>query len=306
MAVIHLTWDEIDELVRGLAARLPGDSCCWGVPRGGSVVAAMLRSNHGINITADWTEATVAVDDIIDSGRTAQYVWNRHGLKVEALIVKDTTDWIVFPWEGTELSEDAENTVTRFLQQIGENPNRRELERMPKRVVNYWERLFSGYRYGADEISELLRNGNGGSAALTEQDGMVFLPGIPYVSSCENHLLPFFGTAHVGYVSEGYSVNPADVPKVVYALSRRLQIQDRLTGQICESLESMTRGVAVRLVGNYLCPMVQGKTDRQAVSETTAFAGKFRDAPELQDRFLSLCRQQPEAWVGLREHSHAG
>ena len=195
------------------------------------MVAAMLRSNHGISITADWKEATVAVDDIIDSGRTAKYVWDRHGLEVEALIVKETTDWIVFPWEGTELSEDAENTVTRFLQQIGEDPNRRELERMPRRVVHYWDRLFSGYRYGADEISELLRSANGSPAALTEQDGMVFLPGISYVSSCEKHLLPFFGTAHVGYVAAGDRAIPADVPKLVYALSRRLQIQDRLTGQ---------------------------------------------------------------------------
>ena len=306
MTVINLTWDEIDELVRGLAARLPDDSCCWGVPRGGSVVAAMLRSNHGINITADWTEATIAVDDIIDSGRTAQYVWNRHGLKVEALIVKETTDWIVFPWEGTELSEDAENTVTRFLQQIGENPNRRELKRMPSRAVNYWERLFSGYRYGVDEISELLRNGNDAPAALTEQDGMVFLPAIPYISSCENHLLPFFGTAHVGYVTAGCRANPADVPRLVYVLSRRLQIQDRLTGQICEFLGSRTEGAAVRLVGNYLCPMVHGRIDRQTVSETTAFAGRFRDDPELQDRFLSLCRRQADTWVELREHSHAG
>lgn len=306
MAVINLTWDEIDELVRGLAARLPADSCCWGVPRGGSVVAAMLRSNHGISITADWTEATMAVDDIIDSGRTAQYVWNRHGLKVEALIVKETTDWIVFPWEGTELSEDAENTVTRFLQQIGENPNRRELKRMPKRVVKYWERLFSGYRYGVDEISELLRNGNGTTAALAEQDGMVFLPEISYVSSCEKHLLPFFGTAHVGYVTAGCRGNLADVPRLVHALSRRLQTQDRLTGQICHSLESRTEGVAVRLMGNHLCPMVQGRVDRQTVSETTAFAGKFWNDPEQQGRFLSLSRQRSETWVGLREHSHAG
>ena len=306
MAVINLTWDEIDDLVKGLAARLPDDCCCWGVPRGGSVVAAMLRSNHGISITADWTEATVAVDDIIDSGRTAQYVWDRQGLKVEALIVKETTDWIVFPWEGTELSEDAENTVTRFLQQIGENPNRRELERMPRTVVRYWERLFSGYRFGVDELSELLRNGNGSPAALPEQDGMVFLPGIPYVSSCEKHLLPFYGTAHVGYVAADDRGYPSDVPTLVYALSRRLQVQDRLTGQICESLESRTKGAAVRLVGNYLCPMVQGRMDRQTVSETTAFVGRFRDDPELQDRFLSLCRQQSETWVELREHSHAG
>ncbi len=292
MAVINLTWDEIDDLVRKLADRLPPNSCCWGVPRGGSVVAALLRSNHGINITADWTEATVAVDDIIDSGRTAKYVWDRHSLKVEALIVKETTDWIVFPWEGTELSEDAENTVTRFLQQIGENPNRRELERMPRRVVNYWDRLFSGYRYGNDEISGLLQDASSDSTAGHNGDGLVVLPGIPYVSSCEKHLLPFFGTARVGFIEGRNQQSPGNVPMLVYALSRRLQIQDRLTGQICQALEAGYEGVAVRLVGNYLCPMVQGRSDRETMSETTAFAGKFENDAELRDRFLAICTQK--------------
>lgn len=306
MAVINLTWDEIDELVRGLAARLPENSRCWGVPRGGSVVAALLRSNHGISITADWTEATVAVDDIIDSGRTAAYVWNRHGLKVEALIVKETTDWIVFPWEGTELSEDAENTVTRFLQQIGENPNRRELERMPRRVVNYWERLFSGYRYGDDEITEILLDRESCQEPAHNESGLVILPEISYVSSCEKHLLPFFGAACVGYIDEGSRPIEGNVPLLVYALSRRLQIQDRLTDQICRALESVAEGVAVRLVGNYLCPMVQGRAEQETVSETTAFAGKFEDHPDLQDRFLAVCRRRSSAPSTLRERRHAG
>ena len=306
MAVINLTWDEIDDLVRRLADRLPAESRCWGVPRGGSVVAALLRSNHGINITADWSEATVAVDDIIDSGRTAAYVWNRHGLKVEALIVKETTDWIVFPWEGTELSEDAENTVTRFLQQIGENPNRRELERMPRRVVNYWDRLFSGYRFSNDEISGLLQEAPCDAAPANGESGLVVLPAIPYVSSCEKHLLPFFGKAYVGYIGAGSHAFPGNVPMLVYALSRRLQVQDRLTGQICEALGPGNDGVAVLLTGNYLCPMVQGRSDREAVSETTSFAGSFQDQPELQNRFLAICRQETPFSSALHEQRHAG
>lgn len=306
VAVINLTWDEIDELVRGLADRLPANSCCWGVPRGGSVVAALLRSNHGINITADWTEATVAVDDIIDSGRTAKYVWDRHGLKVEALIVKETTDWIVFPWEGTELSEDAENTVTRFLQQIGENPNRRELERMPRLVVNYWDRLFSGYRYGDDEISGLLQDASSDTATRHIEHGLAVLPGIPYVSSCEKHLLPFFGTARVGLLESRRHTFSGNVPMLVYALSRRLQIQDRLTGQICQALEAEYEGVAVSLIGNYLCPMVQGRSDRETVSETTAFAGKFEHHPELQNRFVAICRQEGALRDKLHGRGFAG
>ena len=291
MAVINLTWEEIDQLVDKLASRLPPDCCCWGVPRGGSVVAALLRSNHRIKITADWTEATVAVDDIIDSGRTAQQVWKKQGLKVEALIVKETTDWIVFPWEGTELSEDAEHTVTRFLEQIGEDPNRPELERMPRRVVNFWEKLFSGYRFGNGDLSELIQSGTTLANGLRSDNEMVVLAEIPFVSACEKHLLPFHGVAHVGYLPSSELEPPRDVVRLVDALSRRLQVQERLTGQICNVLGERTAGAAVMLEGNYVCPKVQGKHDRRATRETTAFSGKFKDCGDLQERFLLLSKQ---------------
>ena len=293
MAVINLTWDEIDRLVDGLAGRLPPNSCCWGIPRGGSVVAALLRSGHGVNITADWTEATIAVDDIIDSGRTAIEVREKHGLRTEALIVKETTDWVVFPWEGTELSEDAQHTVTRFLQQIGENPNRAELERMPRRVVNFWEKLFSGYQCSDDDIAYLLRGGDSLQEGSIFDDEMIVLPEIPYVSSCENHLLPFFGVARIGYLPRERQSCLGDVPKLVDVLSRRLQVQDRLTHQICNFLEGTTEGAAVLLRGNYLCPMVQGRGDRRSTWESTAFSGRFRDGANLRERFLTLSRQAP-------------
>ena len=291
MAVINLTWAEIDQLVDKLARRLPRESCCWGVPRGGSVVAALLRSNHGINITADWREATIAVDDIIDSGLTARQVWKKQGLKVEALIVKETTDWVVFPWEGTELSEDAEHTVTRFLEQIGEDPNRRELERMPRRVVKFWEKLFSGYSYGDGDLSNLIRNGTSAANGWDSNEELVVLPEIPFVSSCEKHLLPFYGLAHVGYLPSKKEGPPGEVPRLVDVLSRRLQAQERLTDQICEVLEGRTEGAAVMLEGNYLCPMVQGRADRGSIFETTAFSGKFKESGDLQDRFLELSKQ---------------
>ena len=292
MAVINLTWTEIDELVGQLAHRLPPDSCCWGVPRGGSVVAALLRSNHGISITADWTEATIAVDDIIDSGHTAQQVWKRQGLKVEALIVKESTDWIVFPWEGTELGEDAEHTVTRFLEQIGEDPKRPELERMPRRVVNLWERLFSGYQYSIDDLPDLIGSGGTGSNGSHPIGDVVVPPGIPFVSSCEKHLIPFYGRVRVGYVASNSHGDPENIPKLVDILSRRLQVRERLADQICRALEERTKGAAVLLEANYLCPMVRGRTDSSETSEITAFGGVFKDSEELQDRFLQFVKQE--------------
>ena len=302
MRVRQLTWAEIDRMVDGLAARLPPGSRCWGVPRGGSVVAAMLRSRHGVAITADSSDATVAVDDLIDSGRTARMVKEKYNLDLEPLFVKESSDWIVFPWEGTELAEDAENTVTRMLQQIGEDPNRPELEDTPRQVVQCWDGLFSGYRYANGDVTQLLESAQASSEALRVKTngGMLVVPNIPFISTCENHLLPFFGAADVacllaegtnslsplGRVGVGASLSIGSIPQVVDALARRLQTQQGLTQQICHALARNTDGAAVRLKGTYLCQMARGLEERQSIVETTAFSGGFRPDAELQSRFL--------------------
>ena len=276
-------------MVDGLAARLPPGSLCWGVPRGGSVVAAMLRSKHGVSITADSSEATIAVDDLIDSGRTARMVREKYNLSLEPLFVKENNDWVVFPWEGTELAEDAENTVTRMLQQIGEDPNRPELEDTPRQVVQCWEGLFSGYRYADSDVAGLLECDSAPVPPSTGKiaDGMFVFPDIPFISTCENHLLPFFGAVDVACLTSEGKSGLGNTPCLVDALARRLQTQQRLTEQICHALARNTDGAAVRLKGTYLCPMAQGLAVRQSIVETRAFSGGFRPDPELQSRFLS-------------------
>ena len=284
-----MTWTEIDRMVDGLAARLPPGSLCWGVPRGGSVVAAMLRSKHGVSITADSSEATIAVDDLIDSGRTARMVKEKYNLNLEPLLIKENNDWIVFPWEGTELAEDAENTVTRMLQQIGEDPNRPELEDTPRQVVQCWDDLFSGYRYADSDVSALLECDYTPATSVSGRngDGMLVYPDIPFISTCENHLLPFFGEAYVACLAGEATNGLGNIPRMVDALARRLQTQQRLTEQICHALARKTEGAAVSVKGTYLCPMAQGLEVRQSTLETTAFSGGFRPDPELQCRFLS-------------------
>ena len=289
MRVRQLTWAEIDRLVDGLASRLPPNSRCWGVPRGGSVVAAMLRSKHGVTITADSTDATIAVDDLIDSGRTARMVKEKYNLSLEPLLVKDNTDWIVFPWEGTELTEDAENTVTRMLQQIGEDPNRPELQHTPRQVVECWDDLFSGYRYADADVAGLLLNQECNSSPVEAEfrGEMLVVSGIPFISTCENHLLPFFGSADVACIPLDAASGLGSIPQVVDALARRLQTQQRLTEQICHTLAQNTDGAGVRLKGAFLCPMARGLESRETMVETSAFSGGFRPDPELQNRFLS-------------------
>ncbi len=288
MHVKMLSWAEIDRLVDGLASRLPPGSRCWGVPRGGSVVAAMLRSKHGVTITADSSDATIAVDDLIDSGRTAKMVREKYNLNLEPLLVKENSDWIVFPWEGTELMEDAENTVTRMLQQIGEDPTRPELEDTPRRVVQCWDDLFSGYRYANDDVAALLDGGVAGHCSPHGKcvGSMYLVADIPFISTCENHLLPFYGTADVACLPSVGANGLYGIPRLVDAFARRLQTQQRLTEQICHALGGKTEGAAVRLTGTYVCSMARGLRSRQSEVETSAFAGGFRPDSALQDQFF--------------------
>ena len=284
MQIKNLTWDDIDRLTDDLAARLPRGSRCWGVPRGGSVVAALLRSRHNTSITAHWSEATIAVDDIIDSGRTARWVRENCRLDLEPLIIKQNADWIVFPWEGSELAEDAENTVTRMLQQIGENPNRPRLQDTPRRVVQVWEALYSGNRQ--NPAAALLPETRLPPTAAVNH-GLVTLTGIPYISVCEKHLLPFHGVAHISYRPGPAAPNghlPLDPPQLVNILSRRLQRPQRLARQICAALTPHTRAAAVQLDANLLCRMTR-KGDAQPSTVTKhAFSGELSD-PARQAQF---------------------
>ena len=305
MQIKNLTWDDIDRLTDDLAARLPRGSRCWGVPRGGSVVAALLRSRHNTSITAHWSDATIAVDDLIDSGRTARWVRENCRLDLEPLIIKQNADWIVFPWEGSELAEDAENTVTRMLQQIGENPNRPQLQDTPRRVVQVWDALFSGYRQNAaaallpetriPPAAALLPETRIPPAAAAD-NGLVAMPGLPYISACEKHLLPFHGTAHISYLTGPTAPNgnlPVDLPQLVNLLSRRLQRPQRLARQICAALTPHTRAAAVRLDANLICRMtLKGEAQPSAVTKH-AFSGEL-SAPALQAQFkAALPAPQP-------------
>ena len=304
MQIRKLTWAEVDGLVDGLAARLPRGSRCWGVPRGGSVVAALLRSRCGVGITADWREATIAVDDIIDSGRTARWVRENYKMSLEPLIVKQNADWIVFPWEGSELEEDVENTVTRMLQQIGEDPNRPELADTPRRVAQCWRGLFAGYRgVAADAALPATRRPPG---ATIGGDGLVAVTGLTFVSSCEKHLLPFHGAADVGYLPQTADGGVAvDLPRLVHLLASRLQRPERLARQLCDALADHTRGAAVHLEANFLCRMALEGAGRPAAVTKFSFSGAFaagRDGDYWQDRFRSRVCARPETIPAIANH----
>ncbi|HUN65310.1 MAG TPA: GTP cyclohydrolase I FolE [Bacteroidota bacterium] len=183
----------------------------------------------------------------------------------------------------TASSSGIEKHVRGILSLIGEDPSREGLLRTPARVAKAWEFLTAGY---TGDVEALL---NG--AIFTEKyDEMVIVKDIDFFSLCEHHLLPFYGKAHVAYIPNGKIVGLSKIPRIVELFSRRLQVQERLTQQIAETLFSALNpdGVAVVIEARHLCMMMRGVEKQNSVASTSAMLGSFRDDERTRNEFLKL------------------
>ena len=252
----------------------------WGIPRGGGYVAAMLHygvylaANQGgigglIEAVACPEDAMLAVDDIVDSGRTAQDVKERYGLETYALVDRRqegrwADGWIIFPWEGASgMEDDGRQLITRMLQIIGEDPQRPGLQDTPRRIVESWRELFEGYSF----------TNAGLTAMLTRFDGPlnpVTVEGISFVSTCEHHMMPYRGVVEIGYTPKDGVIGLSKLPKVVQLLARRLTIQERLTQDIIDVLRPVAVSACVRIVARHSCLSDRGVRDKDVAGITVA------------------------------------
>jgi len=173
--------------------------------------------------------------------------------------------------------------VRRELELIGEDPMREGLLRTPERVAKSLAWLTRGYE---QDVADVV-----GSAVFEEAHSqMVLVRDIDFYSLCEHHMLPFFGKVHIAYVPDGRIVGLSKLPRVVEVFARRLQVQERLTEQIAEGIESVLRpaGVGVVVEAEHLCMMMRGVEKQHSTTITSALRGCFRDAPATRDEFLRL------------------
>lgn len=262
----------------------------YGVPRGGvhavyAVAAALGAAGVNFRVTADPAEATVIVDDIIDSGKTRdRYLKKYPGTPFVALL-EQTRDWVVFPWEvdGDGATSSADDIPRRLLQWMGEDVNRGGLIETPKRFLKAWEHYTRGYGQDPDEI---LKSFEDGAEAYNE---MVLVRDINVYSHCEHHLAPFFGVAHVGYIPNGRIVGLSKLARLVDVFARRLQVQERLTNQIAQALEDSLapKGVAVVLQCRHMCMESRGIQQRGTSTITSAMRGSMLE-PAARAEFLKL------------------
>jgi GTP cyclohydrolase I len=180
-----------------------------------------------------------------------------------------------------------ERVIRDLLKELGQDPDREGLEKTPARVAKALRYLTSGYQ---TDVRDVLND-----ALFTEQyDEMVIVKDIDFFSVCEHHLLPFFGKCHIAYMPSKKIVGLSKLPRLVEMFSRRLQVQERLTTQIAQTLNDALRprGVAVVMEALHMCMLMRGVEKQNSKAVTSAMLGAFRDRPETRAEFMELIKSR--------------
>ncbi len=176
-----------------------------------------------------------------------------------------------------------EKLIRQLLTDLGEDPDREGLKKTPERVARAWTFLTRGYK---EDPRALI------SSAIFEEENqeMVLLKEVDFFSMCEHHLMPFFGKAHVAYIPDRRIVGLSKLARLVDVFARRLQVQERLTRQIAETLQSELRplGVAVVMEAEHLCMQMRGVEKQNSVAVTSCMLGVFRDNLATRSELLNL------------------
>ncbi|NOS78605.1 MAG: GTP cyclohydrolase I FolE [Nitrospira sp.] len=176
--------------------------------------------------------------------------------------------------------------VTETLLALGENPGRNGLLKTPERVAKALAFMTQGYHRDIDHLLN-------GALFPIEYDEMVIVKDIDFYSMCEHHLLPFYGKVHVGYLPNKKVVGLSKIPRIVDTFARRLQVQERLTVQIAETLKSKlnAHGVGVVVEARHLCMMMRGVEKQNTVAVSSSMLGAFRTQQQTRLEFLKLIRR---------------
>jgi GTP cyclohydrolase I len=187
-----------------------------------------------------------------------------------------------------------EDLIRRLLAELGEDPSREGLVRTPQRVERALKFLTSGYNANVDAILN-------GALFTVDYNEMVIVKDIDFYSLCEHHMLPFFGKCHVAYIPRRHVIGLSKIPRLVDVFARRLQIQERMTNQIAQTiLEKINPlGVAVVCEGTHLCMSMRGVEKQNSFAVTSAMLGAFRDNSRTRMEFLELIKHKGEPPVAM-------
>lgn len=257
----------------------------------------LISSEHMKSIQRDdpsYRRRILVVDDVVDSGKTYQKYHagkfacihekkGHAGPPVHFAYQREVTDWIVYFWETSEVGS-IEDSVVRQLQYMGEDVTREGLVETPARVIKSYKELYAGYQQSPAEVFKLFKEG--------ACDEMVLLKDVEFYSTCEHHMLPFFGKAHIAYIPNGKVVGISKLARLLEVYSRRLQIQERIGQQVTSCLAQYLEplGAACVLEAQHFCMTSRGVQKQNSVMVTSSLTGVFRDQPATRAEFYSLIR----------------
>ena len=177
--------------------------------------------------------------------------------------------------------------IRHILTELGEDPTRDGLVKTPQRVDASLRYLTSGYQKDADQLLN-------GAMFDVAYDEMVIVKNIEVFSLCEHHMLPFFGKCHVAYIPNGKVIGLSKIPRLVDMFARRLQVQERLTMQIADTINNKIspKGVGVVIEAQHLCMIMRGVEKQNSIAVTSSMLGGFKDNLDTRNEFLNLIHQR--------------
>ena len=182
-------------------------------------------------------------------------------------------------------TEQLESLTKSLIESIGEDPKREGLVKTPQRAAKAWAHFSKGYGAKLEDVI---------NGAIFNEDcsDMVVVRDIEFFSMCEHHMIPFFGRAHVGYIPKGKLIGLSKIPRIVDMFARRLQVQERLTHQVADTLNEILDpiGVAVVIEGRHLCMQMRGVEKQNSITTTSAFSGIFMSDEKTRAEFMNLIK----------------
>jgi GTP cyclohydrolase IA len=193
-----------------------------------------------------------------------------------------------------------QDAIRAVLKDLGEDPMREGLVDTPKRVEKAYRFLTSGYHANIDQV---LNN----ALFTVDYNEMVIVKDVDFYSLCEHHLLPFFGKCHIAYIPSTKVIGLSKIPRIVDVFARRLQVQERLTSQIADTIRDKIKplGVAVVMEATHLCMSMRGVEKQNSFCVTSAMSGAFQENSRTRMEFLELIKLR-SAIPGLRESATPG